>query len=203
MAAREEQPQLSGWEWFSARAHGRHAIAWLILLSFLEPIFVPIAPESLMVAMILAGPHYWKKYAAITTIASTLGGIVGYSVGAFLFREFGVFLLTRYGLHQWFHVVQHLLAGNVFFVMLFLMFSPIPDKVFIILAGFLHVPFLPYIAGFFLGRALRFGLVAWLVNRWGIHILNIVRRYFEILAALVIALVLYFLLHAFLFGGIL
>lgn len=150
-----------------------------------------------MVAMILAGREHWKKYATITTVASTLGGIAGYFIGAFLFREFGVALLTHYELHHWFSAVRTLLEGSVFVVMLFVTFTPIPDKAFVILAGFFHVPFIPYVLGFFFGRALRFGFVAFLVQRFGGRVFSVVRKYFEALAVIVAAILIYEVLHAF------
>ena len=196
---KEVSGNVRGWEWFAARAHGPHAIAWLSAFAFLEPIVIPLAPESLMIAMILAGRERWKKYAAITTIASTLGCIAGYFIGAFLFKEFGVSILSYYGLHRWFHAARVLLAGNIFFVMLLVMLVPIPDKVFVILAGFFHVPLLPYVAGFFCGRSVRVGSVAYLTHRFGGHVIGAIKRYFEVLAAIVLIIFIYAVLHALLF----
>ncbi len=196
----QEEEKVSGiyaWEWFAARAHGPHALFWLTFISFLEPIVLPIVPESLMVAMIIAGRERWKKYAAITTIASTLGGLAGYFIGLFLLREFGAPFIAHYGLRHWFRTAHHLLAGNVFAVMLFVTFTPVPDKAFVILSGFFHVPLLPYLAGFFLGRALRFGFVAYAVQRFGGRVFKAVHQYFEIVAVVVALALLYAALHAF------
>jgi membrane protein YqaA with SNARE-associated domain len=192
---REEKGAL--WDWFVKRAHGPHALFWLVLVSFCEPIFLPIVPESVMAAMILAGRERWKRYVAITTVASVLGGIAGYGVGLFLFHQFGEPVLASYGLHHWFRVVARLLQGNVFLLMFLLMFSPLPDKAFVILAGFFHVSFPEYAAGFFLGRLMRFGIVGFLVQRFGEHVLGVVREYFEWFAVAVIAVLFYAALHFF------
>ncbi len=198
----EKVKGIYAWEWFSARAHGPHALFWLSLVSFLEPIVLPIIPEGLMVAMILAGRERWKKYAAITTIASTLGGVAGYFIGAFLFKEFGAAFLTRYELHYWFGAVRALFEGSVFAVMLFITFTPIPDKIFVILAGFFHVPLIPYVLGFFLGRALRFGFVAYLVHLFGGHVFAVVRKYFKVLAVIVVLVIAYAFMRAFHIAGL-
>jgi len=197
----EKVKGIYAWEWFAARAHGRHAIFWLSLVSFFEPILLPILPEGLMIAMILAGKERWKKYAAITLVASTLGGIVGYFIGVVIFREFGATFIAHYGLRDWFQIVHTLLAGNVFTVMLFVTFTPVPDKAFVLLAGFFHVPLAPYVFGFFLGRALRFGFVAYAVHRFGGRVFAVMHRYFEALAVVVVLIIAYVFLHAFhLFG---
>lgn len=169
-----------GWKWFSDRAHSKHATFWLAVLAFLEPVISPIVPETLLVAMLLAGSddQKWKKYSAITTAASVAGGIAGYCVGMLAFKVFGEALLATFGLSDIHNTIGTILAGNIFLVMIFVTFTPIPDKAFTILSGFVGAPFLPYLAGFFIGRAARFTLVAYMVHRFGSRILSTLNQYF-------------------------
>src|SRR3989344_5455982 len=118
------------WKWFTTHAEGPHALFWLCLLSYLEPFISPIVPEALMAAMILAARHKWKLYAALTTIFSFLGGITGYLLGMFLFREFGEAILRFTGFGEIHEVSQMILGGNIFLIMFFIAFTLLPDKPF-------------------------------------------------------------------------
>jgi membrane protein YqaA with SNARE-associated domain len=182
--------QERGWQWFSERAHGKHAVFWLVVLAFLEPIFSPLVPETLLVAMLLAGSdeRKWKRYSAITTASSFAGGVAGYGVGMLAFHLFGIALLSYLGLSDIHGTIATILAGNIFLVMVFITFTPIPDKAFTLLSGFVGAPFLPYAAGFLVGRAARFTLVAYLVHRFGAKVLEAINKYSSWAAVAVVAI---------------
>lgn len=170
------------WKWFSARAHGKHAKAWLVFLSLVEPIFSPIVPETLMVAILLSGSSRWKYYAWITSLSSVAGGALGYIVGYLLFSSVGSHLIALYGLSTTFEEAKRLLGGAIFFTMFLVSFSPLPDKVFVLASGFLGVSFPQFFAGYVIGRTLRFYLVAYLVHRFGASFMNIISKYFTPIA---------------------
>lgn len=177
------------WGWFKERAHGKHATFWLCALAFLEPLISPIVPETLLVAILIAGSARWRYFAAITSLASVAGGIAGYFVGFSLFHTVGKSLLAFYGFEGGFAEAARVMSVHAFTSMFWVSFTPIPDKVFVLAAGFLAVPFLPYILGYVCGRTLRFFTVAYLVHRYGARVLSLVNRYFSLLA-LVVAIVL-------------
>lgn len=187
------------WKWFAARAHGKHAVAWLGILSFLEPLISPIVPETLLVAMLLAGSDEkkWKKYSFVTTAWAVAGGVLGYLIGAFFFRGFGEWLLGLTGTGEIHRFTQDILTGgSIFLLMLLITFTPIPDKPFTYLSGFLGAPFLPYFAGFLIGRALRFTTVAYLTHRYGAQVLGIINKYFFWFTIAILALLaLYGIVH--------
>lgn len=177
------------WAWFKERAHGPHAFWWLMLLSFLEPLFSPIVPETLMVAMLLAGAERWKFYALMTTIASIAGGVVGYFIGALLYKSVGGFIIELYGLESYVTRAQELFNENIFTTMAFVTATPVPDKVFVFFAGFLGVNFLWYLFGYIAGRSARIFLIAWLLKTYGPRILDIADKYFGWLTLSVVALI--------------
>lgn len=187
-----------GWKWFSERAHGKHAVGWLAVLAFFEPLFSPIVPETLMVAMLLArsDERLWKKYAFVTTASSVLGGIVAYGVGFLALHYFGMEWLSYLGLGATAESVAAILETSIFPLMILVTFTPIPDKAFTIVAGFVGAPFLPYLAGYVIGRTARFTLVAYLVHRFGAKVLEAVNRYSTFAAVAAIAiLVAYAMVH--------
>ncbi|HVU80367.1 MAG TPA: hypothetical protein VHD37_03335, partial [Candidatus Paceibacterota bacterium] len=161
-----------------------------------DPIFFPIAPEIYLVALILAHKPRFNTYLGITIVFSTLGAALGYGVGALLFRQFGVPLLDFYHLGPAFRDAQELIRGGVFFGMILVAFQLIPEKVFVLAAGFLGAPFLPFLAGFFVGRAARLALIAYLTKRFGENALELIKKYF--LAAtvlLVLGIAYYAIVH--------
>ncbi len=181
------------WEWFRKRSESPHAKMWLVVLSFFEPIFSPIMPETLMVPMLLANGKHWKLYATVVVVFTTLGCAIGYFIGSFFFEIIGAKLLAFYHLTDVFEDAKAIMAAHAFLTMFWISFTPLPDKVFVLAAGFLAVPFIPYLLGCLIGRALRVFLIAYLINRYGEGVLGVVRRYFAILTvvAIVVLLVLF------------
>jgi membrane protein YqaA with SNARE-associated domain len=142
-----------------------HAERYLVALSFAESSFFPIPPDVMLAPMTLATPNRGWRLALATTIASVLGGVLGYAIGWFAFdavepwlRELGYWDAYRHSV-EWFEKWG-------FFAVLIAGFSPIPYKVFTIAAGALNF-FLPlFVVASFIGRGSRFFLVAALLI-WG------------------------------------
>ena len=61
----------------------RHATWWASVLP--SPLF-PIPPDVMLAPMALAAPSRAWHFAFITTVASVLGGLFGYSIGVFAFE---------------------------------------------------------------------------------------------------------------------
>ena len=176
------------WGWFAERAESKQALFWLCFLSYTEPFLSPIVPEALMTAMILAKREHWRLYAALTTAFTFFGGVTGYLLGVFLFKEFATPLLGLSGFQEFQGVSQQILGGNIFLVMFFIAFTLLPDKPFTYLSGFLGAPFLLYAGGMLLGRAARVTLVAYFSYKFGPQILEAVNRYFFWFAVAILAL---------------
>jgi membrane protein YqaA with SNARE-associated domain len=180
------------WQRFIVLARGPHALFWLGVCALTDPIFFPIAPEIYLAALILAHRDRFKTYLAITVICSTVGAALGYFIGAFLFKQFGMPLIQFYHLESAFREARHLLMGGVFVGMILVAFQLIPEKVFVLAAGFLGAPFLPFLAGFFIGRAARIALIAYLTKRFGGNVLSVIKRYFLAFTILMLAFIAYY-----------
>jgi membrane protein YqaA with SNARE-associated domain len=176
-------------------ARHRYAVRYLSALSFAESSFFPIPPDVMLAPMSMAKPGRAMSYAAITTIASVLGGLLGYLIGAYAFEIIQPWLQeTRYWekyLHgrDWFERYG-------FWAILIAGFSPIPYKVFTIAAGTLAMNLPLFIAGSLLGRGGRFFLVASLMAWGGPRMEANLRVWVEWLgwAVVVLAFAAYFLL---------
>lgn len=142
-----------------------HAVWYLGGMSFAESSFFPVPPDVILIPMSLARPNRAMLYALCATLTSTLGGVLGYLIGAVAFdavepwiHEFGY--TTKYEtIVQWFDVwgVWAVFVAG---------FSPIPYKLFTISAGVLNMAILPFVLASFIGRGARFFLVSGLVA-WG------------------------------------
>ncbi len=176
------------WGWFAARADSKYAIFWLCTLAFLEPFLSPFIPEALLVAMIIAKREHWKLYTALTVLFCLLGGIAGYVIGMFFFHGISEYILNLSGFEQFQNVRADILGGDIFLIMFFISFTLLPDKPFTYLSGFLGVPFINYIGGFFLGRSLRIVLVGACSYWFGPQIVSTLNKYFYWFAMAVLAI---------------
>ena len=169
-------------------ARHKHAGKYLCALSFAESSFFPIPPDVMLAPMALATPEKAFRLALLTTLFSTLGGMLGYAIGFFMFDSISPWLQET---HYW---EKYLLAENWFkewgFWAIFIAgFSPIPYKVFTIAAGALQMFFLPFVIASFIGRGARFFLVALLLAAGGEKLEAKLRQYMDILGWAVVVLV--------------
>ena len=57
----------------------------VILVSFIEAIFFPIPPDVMLIPMSMSKPKSAFRFALYTTIASVVGGMIGYAIGYYAF----------------------------------------------------------------------------------------------------------------------
>jgi membrane protein YqaA with SNARE-associated domain len=112
-----------------------------------------------------AKPASAWRYAALTTTASVVGGLLGYLIGYYSFD------LIQPWLQESYYWDKYLAARGWFeewgfWAILVAGFSPIPYKVFTIAAGTLGMNLPLFVLGSTIGRGGRFFLVAGLM-RWG------------------------------------
>src|SRR4030095_2619744 len=82
------------------RAHHRHAVRSMAVVSFAESSFFPIPPDVVLVPVVLANRDRAYTIAAICTFASVLGGILGYFIGYALLETVGAWLIRLYGMAE-------------------------------------------------------------------------------------------------------
>ena len=88
------------YNWTMEKAAHRHASGWLALFSFMEASFFPVPPHPLLGLMCLAEPKKAVRFAAIATLSSVAGGLLGYGIGHFLYESVGAQLLDLLGLTE-------------------------------------------------------------------------------------------------------
>jgi membrane protein YqaA with SNARE-associated domain len=170
-------------------ARHRHAPRYLALLSVSESVVFPVPPDVMLAPMALARPRAWWRLALLCTVASVLGGLLGYALGHFALEAIWPWVL-RMGWDDTFAEVQALFDRYGFWIVFVAAFTPIPYKVFTIASGATGIAFLPFVLGSFIGRGIRFFLVAGLIAWGGERLERGLRRYIEILGWAVAILVL-------------
>ena len=150
-----------------AAAGHRHASAWLALVSFVESSIFPIPPDVMLIPMVLADRTKWIRIAAISTLASVLGGLAGYAIGLFLFDTIGQALLDLYGYGEKFAAFGEMYNEWGAWIVFGAGVTPFPYKVITIASGVTRLDLLVFVIASVLARGLRFFLVCGLLWRFG------------------------------------
>ena len=165
----------------------RFATFWLSFVSFIEAIFFPIPPDVMLIPMSMSKPQSAVKFALFTTIASVLGGMIGYAIGYYAFDLVQEYIIKLGYQAHWETAISWFKQWGVLVVFV-AGFSPIPYKVFTIAAGVMQMAFLPFVATAFISRAARFLLVAKLSAWGGEKFAAKLRRSIEVIGWSVVAL---------------
>ncbi len=166
----------------------------LCFISFIESIFFPIPTDVLLIPMCFKNNHNWVKLAFLTTFFSVFGGVVGFLLGAIIFSDIYPFIVSMNYVNE-FEGVRELFVEYGVLIILISSFTPLPYKIFTIAAGFLSIDLALFILFSFIGRGLRFYLVAYITVRHGVTLLNLINRYFLYIAFLIIIAYLLFGLY--------
>jgi membrane protein YqaA with SNARE-associated domain len=164
-----------------------HAPWYLGGLSFAESSFFPIPPDVMLAPMSLAHPHKAWGYALLTTLASVLGGVLGYFIGLYAFDLVEPLLHQANYYEKYLHVREWFDEWGVWAIFI-AGFSPIPYKLFTISAGVISMAFLPFVIASAIGRGARFFLVAGLMAWGGPAMEQKLHRYMDMIGWLVVGL---------------
>jgi membrane protein YqaA with SNARE-associated domain len=148
-------------------AESRHAMAALALVAFAESSFFPLPPDVLLVPMILARPRRAFLLAAICTIASVVGGFLGYAIGYFLFDAIGRPILEFYHAMDRYEALKQTFAEWGVWIIVLKGLTPIPYKFVTIASGVAHFDLMAFALASLVSRSLRFFLLALLLWRFG------------------------------------
>jgi len=148
-------------------SQSKYAIYWLSLVSFVESFILPYPPpDVLLVPMALKKPNKAYQFAAICTIFSVLGGILGYFIGAVLLDTITP-LLEQLHYTDKIIIIEGWFAEYGIWIVAIAGFSPMPYKIFTISAGIAGMAFLPFVLISLLARGARFFLVAFFIRKFG------------------------------------
>ena len=171
------------YNWTMTFAGHRRATPALAAVSFTESSFFPIPPDVLLVPMVLANREKAWYYAAVCTLASVVGGIFGYAIGALLYDSVGLWLMDLYGYGAQVDAFRQKYAEWGTWVILIKGLTPIPYKIVTITSGFAGYDLLWFIVLSVITRAGRFFLVAGLLYFYGEPVRSFIEKRLELVMA--------------------
>ena len=155
----------STYDWSMELAGGQKAIWTLCVIAFIESSFFPIPPDLLLIPLVLANRRKAFKIALYATIASVLGGFLGYGIGYFAFDTIKPYLSESWGEKMaWFKEQYNYYGAWVVFMA---GVTPFPYKIITIVSGVTHLNLTIFTVASILARGLRFFLIAGLLWKWG------------------------------------
>ncbi len=184
-------------KWAEKVANSKHALKTLFWVSFAESCVSPF-PAYFLVLFILAHrvKHSWQKVSFVATVASILGGIFGYIIGFYFFKLIGQPIIDFYNLQADFDSFGLKLYSNQFWILFVAAMTPIPFKITAIASGVFGINIPLFLLTGILGRGLKFTLVSFLTQKYGIKMKESIQNniWISILTFVLICALLYFLL---------
>lgn len=169
------------YNWVLSWAHTPYGAWALFLVSFAESSFFPIPPDVLQIALSLSVPKKSFRYAAISSVASVLGGIFGYAIGLYFMEGVGYNIIKLYGLTDRYLYIQQLYRQYDAWAVGIAGFTPIPYKLFTISAGAFGINLSVFVIASVVSRSARFFIVAALIYKYGERIRAFIDRYFNLI----------------------
>jgi len=169
------------YDWTLRWAETPQALTALFGIAVIESSIFPVPPDVLLIAIVAARRDRWLRAAALCTLGSIVGAMLGYLIGSGFMAALGQPIIDAYGLQAaWDRVValyngpwgMWFLAGAAF--------TPIPFKVATIAAGATGMAFVPFLVVVTLGRPIRFFLVAGVLRAFGEPVRRTLERHFDV-----------------------
>jgi membrane protein YqaA with SNARE-associated domain len=173
------------YDWTLSLAARKTAEVWLAVIAFIESSVFLVPADVLFIPMVLARPGRAWRYALVATLASTLGGIAGYLLGALAYDAIARPVLEFYGKLDEFERLRACTGEDTLLLLLVtsgLAHLP-PIKVVTILAGVAQVSFVFFVLSCIIARGARFFALGWALHRWG----ETIRRFIETRLTLIAA----------------
>jgi membrane protein YqaA with SNARE-associated domain len=176
---------LEGWiNWIISWAYTPYGMLALFLNALVESSFFPIPPDLLLIALSLSRPSWALAYAAICSVGSVFGGVLGYFIGLKggrpllqrLISEDRIRFVERY--YQKYDIWAVGIAG----------FTPIPYKAFTISAGVFVLDLKRFIFVSFVSRSARFFIVGFMIFLFGETIQFYLTKYMDIFSIVFVVL---------------
>lgn len=171
------------YDWVIRFAGSKHGVIALFALSFAESSFFPIPPDVLLGPLTLGAPKKWVRFALACSVASVIGGVLGYVIGVFLWSLIGDWIIAHMswaGLTEAnFYRFQGWYDQHDFKIVFLCGFTPLPYKVCTISAGIAEINFFGFLLASTVSRSARFFIVAGLFGWRGERLRPLIERHFN------------------------
>jgi len=155
------------YDWTMAQAEKPYATRVLAVVAFVESSVFPIPPDVLLIPMVLGARARAWYYAIVCTVASVLGGLAGYLIGAYLFELVGEPIIAFYDYGEEFDDFEHIYQRWGLWIVFLAGFTPFPYKVITIASGVAGLDLVTFTLASLVSRGGRFFIVAGLLWQFG------------------------------------
>lgn len=175
--------------YIEAIQQSRFAVWVLAAIAFADSSVLPIPPDLLLVPLALVRRQQIWALSVVCIVASSLGAMLGYTIGYSLWSLAGARLVEFYGYSDGFAMYRGLVERWGACIIIAKAFTPVPFKIMAIAAGVAAMDPLVFIIATVVGRALHFAMVAILISLLGDRLSALVANYERPLAVSVLAIV--------------
>lgn len=178
------------YDWMMKQAESENALKVVMFVSFIESSFFPLPPDPVLAVVVAKNQNKALYYAMMCTIASVLGGFLGYFIGYEFFQTLGVYIL------DWFNITPEKFEELVlnmgrdtwaFWLICAKGLTPIPFKIVTIASGFAKVNLLVFFVASVITRSTRFIVLSWICKRYGNHVLDFIEKHKRTTLIIVVA----------------
>ena len=155
------------YDWTIELATQPWAVWALATVALVESSVFPIPPDIILIPMILAAKERAWLYATVCTVASVVGGYLGYFIGFALFDSIGQPILAAYHATERFESFAAAYNQWGAWIVAFFGVTPFPYKIITIASGATKLDPIVFGVASILSRGARFFLVAALLWHFG------------------------------------
>jgi membrane protein YqaA with SNARE-associated domain len=177
------------YSWILRRAERPDALWWMAGVSFAESSFFPLPPDIMLIPMCLARPSKLWFYATVCSLASLLGGFLGYAIGFYLFDSIGRMLFDLYGLWDAYYKFQDSFAVVGPWLLVLKGITPIPYKLLAITGGIARMDLGTFALCSVVARFSRYYLIGILLHYCGPKVQAIIEKRLGLMAVLILVVV--------------
>lgn len=183
------KPLRALYDWTMDKAAHPHAVWWLALFCFIEASFFPVPPHPLLGLMCLAEPKKALRFGTIATLASVVGGLLGYAIGWGLWDTIGIQIVGALGMAENFPVAACYLREFDWEAIVVAGATPVPFKLLTIASGFVAMNLVTFVLASLVGRGMIFFTVGVLFRIFGAPIKRFIDKYLGLVTAAFVALI--------------
>ena len=163
-----------------ARHNAEKSLADKILgfISIIESTIFPIPVDPFLAGLTLAAPKKAFKFALFCTVGSVIGGVIGWLLGYFVGPSIEYILLNiPWFTEEKFKAVKLSNSENGMIIIFLGAFTPLPYKIITVTSGMAGINIFGFILMSFVGRGIRFFMVAYLVKFFGMPALLFLKKH--------------------------